>query len=372
VDEEAMTDLARAPEARFVTQCVREPVGEQWDEIHSAATAVRDWDTVVATAAGHGVTAFVQQAVALGGLPVSPRTAGALRGVVNSTVARAMGLNLELQRVNAALAAAQLPVIVLKGPILARTVYPAAALRPYDDIDINVPDSDEQAVADVLVGCGFHEFSYHAEAALRAHAGHLQEGAVFHRIFVKDPGALTIELHTEPLQLGLKPTCEAARWRRALPAPHLPGALMLCPEDQLVQLSVHAHKHGFSRLIWLKDIDLLLRVYGPTLDWDLVAQVAAAEGVRSSVWYTLRLAQALLSAPVAPSVLRRLRPGPLLRTLYQLVWPTSRIVELRGKMRRRGVQLRLVETWRGTLPSLILMGRRGDRARALVRFVLPL
>jgi hypothetical protein len=32
---------------------------------------------------------------------------------------------------------------------------------------------------------------------------------------------------------------------------------MLAPEDQVVQLDVAALKHGYRRLIWLKDVDVL-------------------------------------------------------------------------------------------------------------------
>jgi hypothetical protein len=139
----------------------------------------------------------------------------------------------------------------------------------------------------------------------------------------------------------------------------------------LVHLSVHAHKHGFSRLIWLKDIDLLLRTRGNGFDWDLAVETARREGVQPSVWYGLRLVSTLLRTPVPRSQLGRLRPGPLLRTLYHLIWPVARIADLDGYMRRRGVQFHAAESWRGMLPSLVLMGRRRTRARAILQYLLP-
>jgi hypothetical protein len=132
---------------------------------------------------------------------------------------------------------------------------------------------------------------------------------------------------------------------------------------------VHAHKHGYNRLIWLKDLDLLLRAHGG-LDWDLVAQVARREGVTASVWYSLHLASEVLRAPVPHSVLARLSPAPPLRALYGRVWPTSRIANLDGHMRRRAVQFHAADSWRGMLPNLVLMGRRHIRARAILRAVL--
>jgi hypothetical protein len=179
-----------------------------------------------------------------------------------------------------------------------------------------------------------------------------------------------VELHLDPLQMGLRPTREAARWERAQPLDDLPGALMLSLEDQIIQLSVHVHKHGFSRLIWLKDIDLLVRAYGDTLDWPAIQAGAQAEGVAGSVWYTLWLARAVLVTPVPPGPLRSLAPSLPVRALYRLVWPPSGVANLHGHMRRRAVQFLAADSWRGMVPNLVLMGRRGARLRAMLSAVL--
>jgi hypothetical protein len=69
-------------------------------------------------------------------------------------------------------------------------------------------------------------------------------------------------------------------------------------------------------------------------------------------------------------VLARLAPPPPLRALYGLVWPTARIADLDGHMRRRAVQFLAADSWRGMLPNLALMGRRRVRARAILSAVL--
>jgi hypothetical protein len=356
------------PEAHFVTLCVREPDTVEPLEILRNASTVQDWDGLVVTAVRHGVAAFVQQAVASEQVTIPERVDGALRAAVLFSVARTMRLNAVLATALAALGAAKVPVIVLKGPTLERTIYSARKLRPYGDIDITVRDRDSAAAADILLESGFTEVPYEAEAARQCHPGH-DLGGAFHRIFVTRDRQAVVELHTDPLQLGLKPTCEAARWERAIPMPGLPDALMLCPEDQVVQLSVHVHKHGFNRLIWLKDLDLLLRAYQHQLDWDLVTSVARQEGVQASVWYTLYLTRMLLATPIPAGLLERLQPALPLRALYSQVWPARRIANLNMQMRRRAVQFHLAESWRGTLPSLLLMGRRLDRARSIVQTI---
>jgi hypothetical protein len=281
----------------------------------------------------------------------------------------ASSLQSTLTRTLAALRDAGIPVIVLKGPVLARTLYPSPALRPYSDVDLTVPEASVAAAGAVLRAAGFQEVVYEAEAARAAHAGHVHEGGAFHLKFVESQRGGVVELHGEPLQLGLRPADEAGRWRRAVPVPGLDGALMLSWEDQVVQLSVHAHKHGFERLIWLKDLDLLLRTFGDGLNWGLVETVARAEGVAASVWYALELASRLLGAPLPVEVRRRFLPALPLRAVYRLTWPLARIADLDGSMRRRAVQFHAAESWRGMLPSLLYMGRRGDRSRAIAQAI---
>lgn len=362
--------MSVTPETRFITLCTREPGTVRPRAIASAAAAVRDWDAVVGTATRHRVAAFLQQAAARHAVSLPPQADHALRGAALAALSRVMVLDGELVRTVRALAAAQIPVIVLKGPALARTIYPVAALRPYGDIDALVQERNEMAAVAALTGCGFREVPFALEHATRLRGGEIPEAAAFHREFVSASGQALVELHLDPLQLGLKPACEAARWRRAVPVPGLPGAQMLCPEDQLVQLSVHAHKHGFGRLIWLKDLDLLLRAHGDRLDWHLVAAVAGEEGVSASVWYSLRLAAVMLGAPVPRPLLTHLRPAAPVQALYRAIWPLPRIAALDGRPQYWAVQFHLAGLGRGMLPSIILMGRRRDRARAVARSVL--
>jgi hypothetical protein len=266
-----------------------------------------------------------------------------------------------------ACSSAGVPVLVLKGPGLARTLYRDRHLRPYGDIDLTIHDDDESALVSILQALGYTEEPYAAEVARREHASHGHGDASFHRMFCSADGVVLVEVHLDPLQLGLRPTRESERWSRAQPVPGVPGALMLGWEDQLVQLCVHAHKHGWNRLIWLKDIDLLLRVHGESLNWELIQQTARAEGVAASVWYTLRIVRILLGAPVPDQVLASFRPAWLIQLAYRCTWPIGRIANFGAHMRRRAVQFHGADSWRGMLPSLILMGRRTDRVRAIIR-----
>lgn len=361
-----MTPLAIGPEARLITLCVREADAVAPGEIVAAARTVRDWEQVVKVAVRHRVAAYLLEAASREGFEMPQMALQALRAATLGTVAGTTRIDLELRRVVGSLYAAGIPALVLKGPALVRTIYPRPTLRPYGDLDLAVQDRHQAAAERVLLEHGYTEIDYDAEVR-RGHAGHVHEGAAFHRQFTSADEQVLVELHVDPLQLGLRPTCETGRWQRATPVPNLTGGLMLCPEDQLVHLSAHVHKHGFDRLIWLKDLDVLLRTYGDGITWALVEQTAADEGVQGSVWYSLHLAALLLGAPVPDGLLQRLRPSFPVRQLYGWVWPVERIASLNGFMRRRSVQFHVADSWHGMLPSLILMGRRADRVRATVQ-----
>jgi hypothetical protein len=339
-------------------------------ELQQVAQVVQDWQAVAELAASHGVSGFVRQAVMRDNVAVPSFLAEGLRSAALAQITHVARLDAALARILPALQAADVPAIILTRPVLSRLVYPEHSLRPYSDIDLTVREPDEQKVVETLLGVGLEEVPHGAEVDRLTHAHHVHGGGAFHRVFMAPAGGVMVELHLDPLQMGLKPTREAARWKRACPVEALPGALMLSLEDQIIQLSVHVHKHGFNRLIWLKDLDLLVRSYGDTLDWKAIRAGAHAEGVTGSVWYTLWLAKTVLATPVPAAPLRTLAPSPPVRLLYRLVWPPAGVANLQGHMRRRAVQFLAADSWRGMVPNLVLMGRRGTRFRAMLSAIL--
>ncbi|MCC7369040.1 MAG: nucleotidyltransferase family protein [Chloroflexi bacterium] len=362
-----------SPEARFITRCVREPDTLLPRELQQCVRAVGDWQTVAELAARHGVSGYVRQAITRDRLDVPVFVADGLRTAALAQIAHVARLNVALGQLSEAFSAARVPFILLKGPVLSQLVYREPTLRPYSDLDLNVREPDEAAAVQAILSVGLGEVPHGAEVERQTHAHHVHGGTAFHRVFLGPRGTpsegVMVELHLDPLQMGLRTTHEGLRWERAQPLPSQPGVQMLSLEDQIIQLSVHVHKHGFNRLIWLKDIDLLVRRYGATLDWDAVKADAQAEGVEGSVWYTLWLASTVFLAPVPPGVLQMLAPTAPVRLLYRQVWPPEGVANLEGHMRRRAVQFLAADSWRGMLPNLVLMGRRRTRARAILSAV---
>lgn len=355
-------------EARFILAAITSCRENSNEELRDAALAVDDWETVAQLAIRHRVGGFVKGAL------VNVRPAGSAAAIATlqesllGTVAEATLLEAELRRIVDVLRTEHIPVIVLKGPVLARTVYPEPHLRPFNDIDLNVQSRDVPRSLAALGAAGYQRLD--EEPAVRQRPG-ARSGAVppFHLQFKGALGEAVVELHTDPLQMGILAICEEDRWVRSQPLPGLPGAWMLSPSDQITQLALHVHKHGYNRLIWLKDLDLILRS-DQEIDWDLLASVAEAEGIGAAVWCALRMAEYVLQTPVPRAELARLRPALLLRGLYSVLWPRRRVTGLKSRMRRHVVQFEAAASLRGTLPSLILLGRRRLRAKALIEAIL--
>jgi hypothetical protein len=198
--------------------------------------------------------------------------------------------------------------IILKGAVLAETVYADRALRPMSDIDILVrPEAIDRAAA-ILADLGY---TRHAHVK-----GDTWEKAQHYHVILTKPSpafhAWHLELHWHldrpgrPFAIDLD-----GLWARARPATIAKtNALVFSPEDLLLHVCLHTCKHQFTffGLRACCDIAAIIRSYGTTLDWTQVTQRAWQWQIAPYVYLPLRLAQELIGAAVPEAVLGALRP----------------------------------------------------------------
>jgi Uncharacterised nucleotidyltransferase len=223
----------------------------------------------------------------------------------------------ELGRVLRRCRAEGLPVIVLKGPALAETIYPEPHLRPFSDLDLLVRPGDRLAMDALLRDLG------HGRLA----DGHSWEfdiawdGATVYEA----PAGVRVDLHwsllTEP-RYAWNAREQAGVWGRAMPIT-VAGepALSLGREDLVLHLATHLAVHH-SLAGWLRhwDVALLLERWGAELDWPALLARAARWRVRRALFFVLRRVRATFDAPVPPAVLAALRPrGPRAAALAALL-----------------------------------------------------
>jgi hypothetical protein len=156
----------------------------------------------------------------------------------------------ELGGILEAFAAAAIPVIPLKGPMLAERVYGSIALRESRDLDLLVTRPDIDAGGALLNKLGF-------TLEPRPNKFHYR----WHR------GTSLVELHFDVLNQMEFHFDTAGAWKRAKAREFLGQPVrQFAPSDELLYLSLHAVRHGFECLSQVLDIALALRLLTPKID----------------------------------------------------------------------------------------------------------
>jgi hypothetical protein len=286
-----------------------------------------------------------------------------LRAQTAASTIAGLALARAMEEALLALEAEGVPVAVLKGAVIAQQFYPDTDLRPYRDIDLLVPLEANESVAAICARLGYVVAEDHGGT----HAAH--EGTCetpFETAYVHSQTGLSLDVHYDHLQVGLRPRELDGLWRRSEPWT-FHRAQARCPglNDLFLSLAVHLHRHGFERLIWFKDLDLIIRRAGEKLDWRWLDETARAEGVGASLQHTLWLLERLLATPLPDDAATLARVS----RLHRLLWREEDVIEAeeRPGRWRRAVQFAPAEGLRGALPSLVLMGRRSDKLQALWR-----
>jgi hypothetical protein len=237
-----------------------------------------DWERLLAHAEAHGVAALLhwklQETGGSASLPQSARHGLAqayYRTVVNQQLAQA-----DLKRLQAAFEQAAVPVLALKGALLAGMLYPSPALRPLSDLDLLVRAQDLPLLLRICSRLGYRldKVSYHA-------------------VLQPDPGGLPLEIHwTLPGGTPLTPS-----WWKLACSGQPQGAILLYQAAHL------AIQHPAApRLIWLYDLHLLLTHPARPFDWPALFDLAASLGWLPALSYALHAAGRFFDSPLPPGL----------------------------------------------------------------------
>ena len=201
-----------------------------------------------------------------------------------------------------------LPVMPIKGPLVAQSCYPDATLRPCLDLDLMVHPDDVRHIVGVLIEAGFtHQAGLGPEeiVALRRYAGEL---------ILFRPNSLPVEPHWSPAPRTMAFDIDIeAIWQRAIPGEFRGAPCYLpAPEDHLFLLALHGAKEQWHQLKWLLDIAAFLTRH-PRLQLENLRSTAAAQGCRRVVDLALTLSQQVFAiptgVPAADAETKRLATG---------------------------------------------------------------
>jgi len=207
----------------------------------------------------------------------------------------------ELRRILRMLKNERIPVMLLKGVALAKTIYPDIALRPMSDIDLLVKKTDLHAVAEVLTKAGYIALLDRPASFYEKHH-HLMP-------YVKWNKSIMIEIHhniaPEPLMSRIDADC---LWH-GTQIVDVAGinALTLSPENMVLHLCIHLSEDFYvERMKILVDVSEAIRCYGKNLNWHSIIGKSNKYKAGDRVYYSLYLAREIMDSVIPAYVLNSL------------------------------------------------------------------
>lgn len=322
----------------------------KWDLPGAGSTAVGQW--LVQQGLGPLAFAHCRQTF--------PELAAYLEADSYTAVAQSSLNTDSLTRIEMAFKEAGLPLVLLKGAALARTVYGDAAWRTMSDVDIWVREKDMARAAAVMKQLGYLMHGGRTDRSLALQM--LSQGEI--QFYGQHWGM--VELHWSPFPgWWLKRTAavdETAVWDRLEPLAVNKAVYQLGAEDMVIQVAVHlAVNSQFSIAAVRGLLDIALTAKSRPVDWGEVARRAQTWRVATAVWQALTLLDQLIGTPGLAAALQRLRPSRLRRWLLRKFVSAESI--LRGSDLRNGRSRFLL--------LLLLVDRRRDMIHLVWRTLWP-
>ena len=279
-----------------------------------SALSAQDWHNLLALATMQRITPLLWHRIKQKGLDkvVSDAAAASLREASRRNTMNNLRFNGELRLLLSALNAENIPLILLKGIVLANTVYENISLREMNDIDVLARPEHLTRIADILMNMGYKPLqSIDVDVTMQAGHHHLP------RLIKK--GHAGFEVHWNLTNPGERYHIDPhGLWERAVPV-QIAGCdtLMFSPEDMLLHLCVHASYHHQFTFGLRPFCDIAGVIDHWTPDWRIVVDRACDQGWQRGVYLALRLAVELAGAAVPIDILEQLQPVDMSETILE-------------------------------------------------------
>ncbi|MEM8598322.1 MAG: nucleotidyltransferase family protein [Bacteroidota bacterium] len=238
-----------------------------------------------------------------------------LRGVVGARSAHSLVLMQELGRLTELCAQQHLPMLAVKGAVLAQSVYGGVALRPFADIDLVIRREDFTHLETLLrqQGYGSRKMSPFQKTSYLYING---QYTFWRRIPSLGEAAAFIDVHTAIMPPGYAYSENFdALTARSVTVP-VAGRQVptLGREDLLQVICYHGFKNRWDRFKYICDLAELIRA-SPDMDWEAAYHRMHAMRSRRVLRLGLFLASALLDAPLPRQVWEDVREDRRVRDI---------------------------------------------------------
>lgn len=289
-----------SPEIRLVLHLARvAPSDVARERLGQLLRAPLDWEAVVSFAGRHDILPLVTRHLAKQEGGVQPDALAILQREARAIALPSLRQALELADVVSFLEGAGVPVIPLKGPVLAEMAYGDLAYRRFVDLDLLVRQEHLDRAIGLLEGQGYEALRRDASAEERRARIESQIGYDL----VHPRKGLAVELHWSFFSVAHGYRFDlGAIWGRHRWVPFAGAEVRaLAPEDMLLYLCIHGMKHRWAKLKWVCDVSEYLRAH-PEIDWEEVRRAARDLGVERIVRVGLVLARDLVETQLPQRV----------------------------------------------------------------------
>jgi hypothetical protein len=226
----------------------------------------------------------------------------------------------DLKGITEALGKASIAHLVLKGPVLAKSVYPTPAARTMIDVDVLVHGEMLREAIAVLQAAGWlipPEF-----------AGQKMEAGDAPPMIHRDSGSAVLELHT---LLDSAPDDEAGlaeAWSsaRLVDLGNSLSVSTLGAEEFFAHVAAHVSRHHRfeEELRSMLDVALLLRAETSSFDWPRLLKHWEGRKIRGWIELTVWLSHLLLRSPLPEAFKERVPGEEPLRLAAEQLWAVKR------------------------------------------------
>jgi Uncharacterised nucleotidyltransferase len=281
-----------SPELDLILACCADQSGESTGaRIQQILRHGVDWERLLDLGHDHGLVPLLYRR--LSNVMEATHSPGleALRREDQSNAHRALWLTVELLNICRHLQARGLEVLPYKGPVLAEALYGNVALRQFSDLDLLIRGEDLHRIKVALAELGYAPGLRLAQAAER---DYLKSG--YEYTFDGARGRNLLEIKWQILPRFYAIGFDVGDFFRRAGAVRIEGQQLrtLCDQDLMLVLCVHAAKHAWRQISWLRDIAHLAR--SRALDWVELRARAERLGILRIVIQTFLLAHKLLGA----------------------------------------------------------------------------
>ncbi len=272
------------------------------------------WNLFSCIARAEGVAPLAYSSIRNLSLDIPAGTLEALSSAYYISAARNAFLYKNLVEILEVLTDTKVPVIILKGAAMANVLYPEIALRPMNDIDLLVPKENLQVSCDALKLIGYKEdipelvpgfnlkFGYHIQLSGKDKPLTPLE---LHWTLIAGQGArfkVPIDWFWANIEDSSFTNHDQMILKGAFPA-------VLSPTANLLYLCAHQMlQHGGKQalLLWLYDIDLLIRRRQKDICWQELIALSQTSGLAPALFHGLRSTKYLFGTPITEDFLQAL------------------------------------------------------------------